>query len=54
MLCHEEQKIDSPVWHEKILKERKKKIESGEAEFFYIEDLKANTGFRLENCRNDR
>ncbi len=43
VLCHEEQKIDSPVWHEKVLKERKKKIESGEAEFISIEDLKAGT-----------
>jgi len=41
VLCHEEREIDSPEWHEKILKERKNKIEAGEAEFISIEALKA-------------
>ena len=41
-LCHEEQEIESPAWHEKILEERKKKIKNGEAEFISVEDLKAN------------
>ena len=40
-LCHEEQEIKSPAWHGKTLKERKKKIESGEAEFISIDELKA-------------
>lgn len=40
-LCHEEQEIESPAWHGKILEERKKKIESGEAEFISIDELKA-------------
>ena len=40
-LCHEEQEIKSPAWHGKILEERKKKIESGEAEFISIDELKA-------------
>ncbi|GBE05980.1 putative addiction module component [bacterium BMS3Abin10] len=40
-LCHEEQEIKSPAWHGKILKKRKKKIESGEAEFISIDELKA-------------
>jgi hypothetical protein len=43
-LCHEDQEIDSPAWHGDILEERKKKIESGKAEFISINDLKGNTG----------
>ena len=31
----------SPDWHQNILKERKRKIESNEAEFLSIEELKA-------------
>lgn len=42
-LCHEEQEIKSPAWHEKILEERKKKIESGEAEYISIDELKAGS-----------
>ena len=42
-LCHEDQEIDSPSWHGDILEERKKKIETGKAEFISIEDLKGST-----------
>ncbi len=42
-LCHEEQDIESPEWHKEILKGRKKKIETGKAEFISIEDLKYST-----------
>jgi putative addiction module component (TIGR02574 family) len=41
-LLHEEKEIDSPVWHQELLKSRKKKIENGEAEFISIEKLKAS------------
>jgi hypothetical protein len=34
--------IESPEWHKDILAERKSKIESGDAEFITIDELKAN------------
>lgn len=40
-LFAEEPEIESPAWHEGILQERKRKIESGEAEWIPIEELKA-------------
>ncbi len=40
-LCHDDQEIESPVWHEEILEERRKKLETSKAEFISIEDLKA-------------
>lgn len=43
VLCHEEQEIESPLWHKNILEERKKKINNGEAEFISLEDIKAGT-----------
>lgn len=39
-LCHEDQEIESPAWHGDILEDRKKKIETGKAEFISIKDLK--------------
>ena len=41
-LIDEESEIESPEWHRKILEERKRKIETGEAEFISIEKLKAS------------
>lgn len=41
VLCHEEQEIESPLWHENILGERKRKMDSGAAEFIPLEDIKA-------------
>jgi hypothetical protein len=43
VLCHEEQEIKSPAWHGKILEDRKKEIENGEAEFISVEELKAGS-----------
>ena len=40
-LVHEESEIESPDWHKEILGERQRKIESGEAEFLSIEEVKA-------------
>ena len=39
-LCQEDQVIHSPGWHEGILKERKKKIDSGEGRFLTLDELK--------------
>lgn len=41
VLCHEGQEIKSPEWHKEILDERKRKIDSGEAKFISLNDLKA-------------
>jgi len=40
-LLHEETEIKSPEWHRGILEERKRKIQSGEAKFISLEELKA-------------
>ncbi len=40
-LIDEEAEIESPEWHQDILEERKRKIESGEAEFISLEELRA-------------
>ena len=39
-LCHEEEEVQSPAWHELILKKRKERIESGEAKFYTLDQLK--------------
>ena len=41
-LLYENEKIESPEWHEKILKERKTKIKSGKAKFISLSKLKAS------------
>ena len=33
--------LESPAWHEDILRERKQKIKSGEAEFISIDKLRS-------------
>ena len=40
-LCHEDKGIESPEWHGTILEKMRRKIETGEAEFLSIEELKA-------------
>jgi putative addiction module component (TIGR02574 family) len=40
-LLDEETEIESPEWHRDILTERKRKIETGEAEFIALEKLRA-------------
>ena len=40
ILCHEKPEPDSPDWHEDILAERSRKIESGEARFISLEEAK--------------
>ncbi|MCF8038031.1 MAG: addiction module protein [Desulfohalobiaceae bacterium] len=38
----EEFEIESPDWHRDILEERKRKIETGKAEFISLEKLRAS------------
>jgi putative addiction module component (TIGR02574 family) len=41
-LAEEEAEMESPDWHRDILEERKRKIESGKAEFISLEKLRAS------------
>lgn len=41
-LIDEEPEIASPEWHRDILEERKRKIETGKAEFISFEKLRAS------------
>ncbi len=41
-LLRDEVEVDSPDWHREILQERKRKIESGKAEFISLEKLRAS------------
>jgi hypothetical protein len=41
VLCEDESELESPEWHEAILSKRRQRIESGEAEFLSIDQLKA-------------
>jgi putative addiction module component (TIGR02574 family) len=41
-LVEEEAEIESPHWHRDVLEERKRKIESGKAEFISLEKLRAS------------
>jgi hypothetical protein len=40
VLCHESQEQKSPEWHRAVLAERKRRIESGDAEFVSIEEAR--------------
>ncbi len=39
-LCHENQEISSPAWHEEILAQRMALIKTGKAKFISIQALK--------------
>ncbi len=39
-LCHSPSKPDSPSWHEGVLNERRKKIQSGEARFLSLDEAR--------------
>ena len=43
-LTREPTGIKSPQWHEEILSDRKEKIESGNADFLSLEQLKSKHG----------
>jgi len=40
-LSHEDHEMDSPAWHEEILRKRKERIESGETKFISLDQLKS-------------
>ena len=39
-LCHEEEEPESPVWHEEVLTGRKKLMDSPDAKYLTIEQLR--------------
>ncbi len=39
-LLYDETEIESPEWHQDILEERRRKIESGSAKFLSVAELK--------------
>jgi putative addiction module component (TIGR02574 family) len=41
-LIDEQSEIESPQWHRDVLEERKRKIETGKAEFISLEKLRAS------------
>jgi putative addiction module component (TIGR02574 family) len=41
-LREEEAEIESPEWHRDVLEERRRRIESGTAEFISLEKLRAS------------
>jgi len=40
-ILYEGSEIETPEWHREIVKERKRKMENGKAEFISIDKLKA-------------
>ena len=41
-LIDEESEIESPEWHRDVLEERRRKIETGKAEFISLEEVRAS------------
>lgn len=41
-LTHDSQSVKSPEWHEEALKARREHIESGEAKFYTLEQVKSH------------
>jgi hypothetical protein len=41
-LLEDESKIDSPTWHDNVLRERKEKINNNEAKFISLDELKVS------------
>jgi len=39
-LCREEVEPESPAWHQDILKERKKRMDSSDAKYLTVEELR--------------
>ena len=38
-LCHEGQEPTSPQWHEKVLQERRQKLQTGAARFLSLDEV---------------
>ena len=41
-LLEDEYRLESPAWHEDVLRKRKEKIDSNEAKFISLDELKAS------------
>ena len=41
-LLEDEDRFESPAWHEDVLRERKRKIDNNEANFISLDELKAS------------
>ena len=39
-ISHETKEIDSPYWHKEVLDSRREKINSGDAKFYTLDQLK--------------
>lgn len=39
-LCHEDTEPASPTWHQAVLEQRKKRMDSAEARFFTLDQLR--------------
>ena len=39
-ISHDINSPESPSWHEEVLKQRREKIDSGEAKFYTLEEVK--------------
>jgi hypothetical protein len=42
LLLYEDESLEAPDWHERILEDRKKSIASGKAKFISLAELKAS------------
>lgn len=40
IMCRNEEEIASPPWHGEVLKKRKERIESGEAKFYSLDEVR--------------
>ncbi len=40
IMCRSEESIASPAWHGEVLENRRKRIESGEAKFYSLDEVR--------------
>lgn len=43
-MCHDETEPEPPAWHEDVLAQRRARIESGEAKFYTLDEVKKYFG----------
>jgi hypothetical protein len=43
-LCHQGEEPDSPAWHRELLDRRRARIETGDAKFFSLDEVKKILG----------
>ena len=41
-LCHDPVEPSSPAWHKDVLSQRRERIESGEAKFYTLDEVKSH------------